>query len=82
MNTEIGIIVDSAELARQLRAFMEAGVGSANAWKLTLDPRDGDLRWNATDDGHAVVHDTEPDAGRWRRFTAWLIKVLPVEREL
>jgi putative cardiolipin synthase len=80
LNTEVGIIVDSPALAARLRAFMDAGVDGANAWQLALE--DGDLRWRGVDDGVTVVRDSEPDVDRWRRFTAWMIRILPVEREL
>jgi putative cardiolipin synthase len=80
LNTEVGIIVDSPALVARVRAFMDVGVDGANAWQLGLE--DGDLRWRAAEAGATVVRDSEPDVGRWRRFTAWVVKVLPVEREL
>ena len=54
LNTEVGIIVDSPPLARRLRDFMETGVTDANAWRLSLDAQDGELRWNGLDDGQAT----------------------------
>ena len=33
-------------------------------------------------DGQPVVHDHEPDVSTWRRFTTWLIAVLPVDKPL
>jgi putative cardiolipin synthase len=86
LNTEIGVIIESAELAGQVLGFMNTGVTPANAWQLRLGTGDGrseQLVWSAQDEaGAAVVHDADPDVSGWKRFTAWLIARLPVEREL
>jgi hypothetical protein len=29
-----------------------------------------------------VIQDTDPEVSNWRRFTAWFIALLPIEREL
>jgi putative cardiolipin synthase len=86
LNTEIGVIIESAELAGQVRDFMNTGVTPANAWQLHLGTGDGrseQLVWSTQDDaGEPVVHDSDPDVSDWRRFTAWLIALLPIEKEL
>ncbi len=86
LNTEIGVIVESAELAGQLREFMNTGVAPANAWRLHLATETGrsqELVWTTRDDaGNPVVYDSDPEASTWLRFTAWLIAKLPIEKEL
>jgi putative cardiolipin synthase len=86
LNTEIGVIVDSVELAQQVRDFMDVGTTPANAWQLHLATETGrseQLVWSARDDsGAPVIHDTDPEVSNWRRFTAWFIALLPIEREL
>jgi putative cardiolipin synthase len=86
LNTEIGIIIESPEFAQQVRDFMETGVRPDSAWQLHLATADGhssDLVWRAQDDaGQPLVHDTDPDVSGWKRFTAWFIALLPVEKEL
>jgi putative cardiolipin synthase len=86
LNTEIGIIIESGELAAQLREFMDTGVRPDSAWQLYLATEDGrssELVWRAEDDaGQPLVQDTDPDVSGWRRFTAWFIALLPVEKEL
>ena len=37
LNTEVGILVDSDELARQLTDSIERDIGSANSWRTTED---------------------------------------------
>lgn len=86
LNTEIGVIIDSAELAAKVRAFMDRGVSPENAWQLHLATGDGRserLVWRTVgDEGAPVLHEADPEVSRWRRFTAWLIAILPVEKEL
>ncbi|MCC7258630.1 MAG: phospholipase D family protein [Gammaproteobacteria bacterium] len=84
LNTEIGIVVDSPALAAAITAFLDSGVDATNAWRLGLrgSGRGSELVWTGTDQGQPVVHDTEPDVGAWRRFTAWLVAILPVEKPL
>jgi hypothetical protein len=42
-----------------------------------------ELVWRAQGEGgQPVVRDTDPDVSSWRRFTAWVIALLPIEKEL
>jgi putative cardiolipin synthase len=84
LNTEIGIVVDSPELAAAIKAFMDGGVEPANAWLLRIEGerRKGELVWTGVTDGQPVLHDDEPDVSAWRRFQVWLIAVLPIEKPL
>jgi putative cardiolipin synthase len=81
INTEVGLLVDSPQLAAQVAAFMDEGVEPDNAYRVTLDER-GHLRWTAVVDGKETVFDKEPETSAWKRFTADVIKVLPVESQL
>lgn len=84
LNTEIGIVVDSPALAAAVTAFLDTGVEPANAWRLGLrgEGRSTQLVWTGITAGQPVTLDTEPDVGAWRRFTTWLIAILPVEKPL
>ncbi len=86
LNTEIGVIIESAELAQRVREFMDSGVSPDNAWQLHLGTSTGrseELVWTTVDaSGQPVVHLTDPETSRGRRFTAWLIAKLPIEKEL
>lgn len=86
LNTEIGVIIESAGLARQVADFMDTGVQPDSAWQLhmaTDNAHAEKLVWTAQDgNGEPVVHDVDPDVSRWRRFKAWFIAILPVEKEL
>jgi putative cardiolipin synthase len=81
INTEIGLLVDSPELASQVAAYMDEGVEPDNAYHVTLDEH-GRIRWTADVDGKNTVFEHEPETSGWKRFTADFIKMLPVESQL
>jgi putative cardiolipin synthase len=81
LNTEIGLYIESAELADRLVAFMDEGVAPDSAYLVTLTDTN-ELRWTTIDDGRSVVLDTEPGATAGRDFMVWLINLLPVEGQL
>jgi putative cardiolipin synthase len=81
INTEAGLYVQSAELARQLREYMDEGVLPQHAYRLTLD-EDGDLLWTAANDGVEVQYHKDPMSTWWQRFMSGFIGILPVESQL
>jgi putative cardiolipin synthase len=86
LNTEIGLIIDSPELAQQIAARFEAMVQPANAYRLALRPNDAggapSLVWRTQEDGKAVEYDTEPARSDWQRFEVNILSLLPLDREL
>ena len=81
LNTEMGVFFDHPGLAADLRAEYLHLAGAPMSWKVGLDPG-GDLTWldAATDPPRLLQR--EPDAGRWRRFQAWMFRWLPLESQL
>jgi len=77
LNCEQGMLVDDAELGRELQARFEGATGGRFAWKLGRDAK-GNLTW--TDDGGTL--DKEPQASFGRKFQSWMTRVLPVEKQL
>lgn len=91
LNTEIGLVVQSPELARQLAALFEKTTLPRYAFRLHLRPSPaGDdspplgqhLVWVTEEKGEEVGYENEPMAGLWRRFSAWFLSLLPVENQL
>jgi len=86
LNTEIGLIIDSPELARQTAARFEAMVSAPNSYELTLLPRDGGgsprLVWRTEEDGKAVEYDREPARSEGQRLEVNLLSLLPLDGEL
>ena len=86
LNTEIGLIIDSPELAQQAAARFKAMTSAPNSYALALLPRDGGrapgLLWRTEEDGRAVEYRTEPARGEGQRLQVELLSLLPLDDEL
>lgn len=80
LNTEMGIAVDSPELAGQMAASILASLPDS-AYRLRLSPR-GKLQWLLQATGVDEVITTEPQSSLWRRFRAKLMSLLPIEEQM
>jgi putative cardiolipin synthase len=76
LNCEQGVFVESPEVAAELAAIFRVDSSGEHAWSVTLV--DGKLQWS---DG-TRTWDSTPEASGWRKFQAWLARVLPVESQL
>ena len=75
INSEMGVLVESPEMAAQLaQPYFETL--PERAYRLEEDEQ-GRLRWHGLIDGREVVENKEPQAGKWRRFKAFLSRILP-----
>ncbi len=83
LNTEIGLMIDSPELARQVAARFETIAQPANSFVLALEADRGNpgrhLIWKSIKDGRQVVYGTEPGNDRWRELKVDLLALLPIE---
>jgi phosphatidylserine/phosphatidylglycerophosphate/cardiolipin synthase-like enzyme len=86
LNTEVGLIIDSTELAQQSAARFDAMVRPENSYALALRPRDGAgpprLVWRTEEEGKSIEYVREPARSLWQRFKAELMSWLPFDREL
>ncbi len=76
-NTEMGVFIDSPQLAREVLRLMDLDKLQAS-YRLMLAP-DGSLRWLAADDEGEVSFDNEPDASFATKF--WLELLAPLAPE-
>ena len=83
LNTEMGVIVDSPQLAKAVAEFFETATLPANAYHVVLGARDGshptDMHWQATKDGQDVDDASEPGATLRKRAEVLLLKLLPID---
>jgi len=81
LNTEIGLMIESPELARQVATRFETIAQPANSFVLALAKGDGlrQVEWNSVKDGKPIVYDTEPGDDRLRGFTVNVLSMLPLE---
>ncbi|HEY9067680.1 MAG TPA: phospholipase D family protein, partial [Burkholderiaceae bacterium] len=81
-NTEAGLIIDSEEIAadvRQLRIHDEI----RSAYRLRLRADGGGVEWiERGDDGREIVHTEEPDGGWSLRLKNWLLSPFVMEEFL
>ena len=61
INTEMGLYVESPELAGQVVAYMAEGVLPENSYRVQLDD-DGNLVWITEKDGQEVRYTNEPES--------------------
>ena len=73
LNSEQGVLVESAELASQLEAIFATQASGQRAWEVRLN--DGNLTWT---DGNENF-DSDPKASTAKRLSAWLARVLGLE---
>jgi cardiolipin synthase C len=77
LNTELGFVIESPQLAGQLSSFFDSEVPQ-HAYQVELNGK-GDLQWiESTSAGHRV-HDTEPETSAWRRGSVHVLSVLPID---
>lgn len=81
LNTEIGLFIESPDLARQLQRMFEDSALPDTSYKLGLAPG-GKLVWATREKNGEVRYVTEPRAGFWRNVQVWIYSHLPVERQL
>jgi putative cardiolipin synthase len=84
LNTEIGVIIDSPELAEQVARRFEAMTQVQNAYHVVLrqGPGRGRLAWDTAENGAAVQYLVEPAPSAWRRYRVRLLSLLPLAPEL
>jgi len=77
INTELGLLIDSPDLAEVIRGHMLVDFHRENSWKVEQQ-EDGSLLWVGSDE----TLDREPSVSAWRRFQAWLLGLFPIENQL
>jgi putative cardiolipin synthase len=87
INTEIGLLIDNPDLARDLESRW-AGLSKV-CYSVVLEPRNPDepggrheLVWIEHRDGEQIRYTQEPQTTFWQRFNVGLIGLLPVDSQL
>ena len=88
LNTEIGVVFESPELAQLFIAGLERAF-DVNAWRLELKPPasrpespPSRIEWVALENGREVRLTSEPEVSAWRRMSVWFLSLLPIEEQL
>ncbi len=85
LNTEVGLIIDSPELAAQTATRFAAMVQPQNAYALALRSsvagRAPQLYWHTEEEGWTVDYLSEPARGPWQRVAVQALSLPPVGNE-
>ncbi len=79
-NSEVGLLVESEGLARELRELVAVGTSPGQSYRVILDD-EGRLGWETRRGDETVRLSREP-GGPWRHANAWLSRLLRLERWL
>jgi putative cardiolipin synthase len=86
LNTEMGLLIDSPELAQETVARFDRMVQPENvyapAWREPDAGTPGHLVWVTREDGKVVEYLREPARSTWQRFKLTVMSWLPVNGEL
>ena len=86
LNTEIGLLIDSPELAQQTVTRFDHMVQPDNvytlAWHESTAGEPAHLVWATREAGKAVEYMREPARSSWQRFDLRFLSWLPLDREL
>jgi len=81
INTELGVVIDSPEVARELIRIIDID-RLQSAYKVVLTKNSDGIEWVSMDKDREVVLDKEPDSSPWLRFKAWILSPLVPEELL
>lgn len=77
LNTELGFVIESPELAQRIRLAFDEEIPE-QAYRLSLTDK-GRLRWNSNENGESVEYRREPKSSLLRRTGVRLLSWLPIE---
>lgn len=80
INTEMGIILHSPELAAGLAERITRNL-KPETYQLELSDT-GRLRWTTRIDGEELVYTKEPHTSWWQRFKVGFYRILPIKEQL
>jgi putative cardiolipin synthase len=80
LNTEMGLIVDNAELGDAVARYFESATAPTSAYEVVIPSPGAPLRWVTEENGQRVVVAHEPGVAPGRRVKAMLAHLLPVDR--
>jgi putative cardiolipin synthase len=81
LNTEMGVLVDSAELAEQLRRQFEQATSPELSYRPVLEPHN-ELVWYDRVKGVERRSEHEPDSSVLERLGVTMLRLLPIESQL
>ncbi len=86
LNTELGLLVDSSELALQTHTRFDHMIQPENAyllvWRTSGTGGNGHIEWDTVENGQPVDYALEPNRSIWQRVEFRFLSWLPITGEL
>ncbi|HEY4373426.1 MAG TPA: phospholipase D family protein, partial [Burkholderiales bacterium] len=86
LNTELGLLIESHDLATQGLRFFDALAAPENSYHVTLEKAPGTdgkrIAWHTKENGQALTLYKEPAKDDWQRMKVELLSLLPFDHEL
>ncbi len=82
LNTEIGIMIDSPQLAEKTIELFNRSVSLENSYHVLLDKAGNKLSWLTRKDDKEITFFQEPEVGFFRKLAVFIISLLPIENLL
>jgi putative cardiolipin synthase len=80
LNTEMGVLFDDPGLTTEVNGVFADQISPQSSYRVM--PRTGNVVWQDGTGASARILDSEPAASIWRRITAVVIGLLPIESQL
>jgi len=80
VDTEMGVIIESPELATAFAERLEA-IDLGKTYEVFLNDK-AKVRWRGWQDGQEIILTKEPQTSWWQRFSAGFLSVLPIKSQL
>jgi cardiolipin synthase C len=83
-NSEIGVIIESPEMAAGMAERFDEGIESASfRLELVTDEEDNEyILWHGYEDGEKVTFEVDPYTSIWRRMGVGFMRIMPIESQL
>lgn len=79
LNTEIGIMVDSKELATQAAQLFARTTASESSYQLSLSKSTNKINWLTSESNNKVCFTDEPNTSFIKRSAVFILSLLPIE---
>jgi putative cardiolipin synthase len=80
LNSEMGVVFEHRGLVRQVRAVFADETSAQKSYRVGIE--DGEIIWQDHAAEPVRIFRAEPKAGIWRRLTATIIGLLPIQSQL
>ena len=83
-NSEIGVIIESKEMAAGMAENFDRGIENASfRLELVIDEEDNEyILWHGYENGEKVTFEVDPYTSIWRRMGVGFMRIMPIESQL